>query len=270
MFSCIEQCRTPVGLVKNESESLDQSPPYFPSGLFKTFWIIGSFETDLGRLIMILALINLNAFPFLFFLRPDLSPWGYRNRCFLVALCYLIIRRSDLEVATKKLHKQVKIPGSVTVMSFMEVCSKSYCWWYWYSWGPWVRFVLKNEVWVRVTKITSMTGVLWSHSLLFLIFQMAVLSEVDKPGNFESYNSLKLSFTNIRNLGSNFIGCDSFLGSNSPDILGVCEINLDDSIDSDNFSITGNLPLIRKDPVTHMHGFAALWTGDFLFHVTYL
>ena len=34
-----------------------------------------------------------------------------------------------------------------------------------------------------------------------------------------------------------------------------CETNLDDSIDSGNFSVTGYLPLIRKDS-THMHGLA--------------
>ena len=46
------------------------------------------------------------------FLRPHLSPWGYGNRCFLVALYHLMVRRSSLEVATKKLlHQQVKILG---------------------------------------------------------------------------------------------------------------------------------------------------------------
>ena len=34
----------------------------------------------------------------------------------------------------------------------------------------------------------------------------------------------------------------------------LCETNLDDSIDSDNFSIRGYLPLIWKDSSTHMHG----------------
>ena len=32
-----------------------------------------------------------------------LLSWGYRNRCFLVALCRLIVRRLNLEVATKRL-----------------------------------------------------------------------------------------------------------------------------------------------------------------------
>ena len=77
-----------------------------------------------------------------------------------------------------------------------------------------------------------------------------------KPDNFESHNSLKLSFTNIRGLRSNFVDCESFLESNFPDILALCETNLDDSIDSGNFSVRGYLPLIRKDSSTHMHRLA--------------
>ena len=73
---------------------------------------------------------------------------------------------------------------------------------------------------------------------------------------FESHNSLKLSFTNIRGLRLNFVDCKSFLQSNSPDILALCKTNLDDSIDSGNFSVRGYLPLIRKDSSTHMHGLA--------------
>ena len=46
----------------------------------------------------------------------------------------------------------------------------------------------------------------------------------------------------------------SFRQSNSPDILAVCETNLDDSIDSGNFSVRGYLSLIWKSSSTHMHG----------------
>ena len=86
---------------------------------------------------------------------------------------------------------------------------------------------------------------------------MAILSRTSKPDNFESHNSLKLSFTNIGGFHSNFVDCESFLESNSPDILALCETNLDDSIDSGNFFVRGYLPLIRKDSGTHMHGLAA-------------
>ena len=80
---------------------------------------------------------------------------------------------------------------------------------------------------------------------------MAILLKACKPDNLESHNSLKLSFTNIRGLHSNFADCESFLESNSPDILALCETNLDESIDSGNSSVTGYLPLIRKDSGTH-------------------
>ena len=40
-----------------------------------------------------------------------------------------------------------------------------------------------------------------------------------KPDNFQSQNSLKLSFRNIEDLHLNFVNCESFLGLNSPDIL---------------------------------------------------
>ena len=83
---------------------------------------------------------------------------------------------------------------------------------------------------------------------------MAILSKRCKPDNFEPHNSLKLSFTNIRGLRSNFVECESFLESNSPDILALCETNLDDSVDSGNFSVRGYLPLIWKNSSTYMHG----------------
>ena len=67
---------------------------------------------------------------------------------------------------------------------------------------------------------------------------MTILSKACKPDNFESHNSLKLSFTNTSGLHSNFVDCESFLVSNSPDILALCKTNLDDSIDSDNFSMS--------------------------------
>ena len=83
-----------------------------------------------------------------------------------------------------------------------------------------------------------------------------MLSKACKPDNFESHNSLKLSFANTRRLCLNFVDCKSFLELNSPDILAMCETNLDDSNDSGNFSVTGYLLLIRKDSSSHMHGLA--------------
>ena len=64
---------------------------------------------------------------------------------------------------------------------------------------------------------------------------MAILSKGCKSDNFEPHNSLKLNFTIIRGLPSNFVECEFFLESNSPEILAICETNLDDSIDSGSF-----------------------------------
>ena len=76
----------PIGLVKTESE-----------------FILRSIETGLGRWTLVEAVISVDTYP---------SPWGYSKRCFLVAVCRLIARRPNLEVATERLlHQQVKIQG---------------------------------------------------------------------------------------------------------------------------------------------------------------
>ena len=80
---------------------------------------------------------------------------------------------------------------------------------------------------------------------------MAILSKACKPDNFELPDSLKRSFTNIQDLCSNFLDCKFFLESNSPHILALCTTNLDESIDSGNFSVRGYLPLIWKDSSTY-------------------
>ena len=85
---------------------------------------------------------------------------------------------------------------------------------------------------------------------------MAILSKACKPDNFESHNSLKLSFTNTWGLRLNFVDCKPFLESNYPDIFALCETNLDDSIDFSNFYVRGYLPLIWKNSSTHIHGLA--------------
>ena len=89
---------------------------------------------------------------------------------------------------------------------------------------------------------------------------MAVLSEGCKPDNFESHNSLKLSFTNIWGNISNFVECEPFLESNSPDILALCETNWDDSIDSGNNSVRGYFPLVREYCYSYPVS-CSLWEG---------
>ena len=113
-----------------------------------------------------------------------------------------------------------------------------------------MSFVMTNEFSVRATKITSKIGVSLIHSLPFYFYPiltqgiMVILVKICKPDNFELHNSLKLSFMNNRGLHSNFVYCEYLLQSDPFDILALCETNLDDSIDSGNFSVRGYLPLI--------------------------
>ena len=113
----------------------------------------------------------------------------------------------------------------------MELRPYSYFRWCGYFWGPWVPFVMTDEFSVRVTKITSRIGVSWTHSLPCCFWQfliqwiMVILSKGLIPDNFESHDFLKLNFTNICGLSSHFIECESYLESNSPEILALCGTN---------------------------------------------
>ena len=137
-------------------------------------------------------------------------------------------------------------------MLHREACPYSYFHWCEYSWGPWMSFVTTGEFSVRVIKITSRIGVSVTHSLLlcFILFLtpwiMVIFLKWCKPENFESHNSLKLNFTNIWGLHSNFVKHEFFLEWNFSDVLALWETNLNGSIDSGNFSVRGYLPLIEK------------------------
>ena len=87
--------------------------PSFTTVLVKTEsgFIVRSAEALLGRWTLAVAV---DAYAFLVFsdLTCHLEDTGYRNKCFLVALCRLIVRTPNPEVATKRiLHQQVKIQG---------------------------------------------------------------------------------------------------------------------------------------------------------------
>ena len=101
----------------------------------------------------------------------------------------------------------------------MEVCPYSYFRSCGYFRGPWVSFVTADEFSVRVTKIQRFG----SHDLTGYL---SVYTYKCKPGKFEPRNSLKLSFKNIRVLGSNFVECESFKLS----WHALFETNLNDSI----------------------------------------
>ena len=85
---------------------------------------------------------------------------------------------------------------------------------------------------------------------------MPLLSEALESDNFESYNSLNLSSTNVQRLCSNFVGSESFVESSLSVILALCETNLKESNEFNNFYVKGYLPLIRKGFVTHILGLA--------------
>ena len=141
----------------------------------------------------------------------------------------------------------------------MEVCPYSYFLWCEYFWNPWVSFVMTDDFSVKVTKITSRIGLTAYLSIFYLFLTQwikAILLKGCKPDNFELHNSLKLSFTIIQGLCCNFVECESFLKSNSPYILALCETNLDDSIDYGIFSVRGYIPFNWKDSINHMHSLA--------------
>ena len=69
----------------------------------------------------------------------------------------------------------------------------------------------------------------------------------------KSHNSLKLVFTNTGGLGSNFVGFQFSLESDSPDICVLCETKSKDSVVSRNLLCMVHVPLVGKDSVTHMH-----------------
>ena len=90
------------------------------------------------------------------------------------------------------------------------VFSNRYFRWCGYFTVPLLWFVTTDEFSVRITKIKSRIGASWTHKLLSfsdlsLTHEMAILSKGRKPNNFESHNSLKLSFTIIKGLQSNFL-----------------------------------------------------------------
>ena len=60
----------------------------------------------------------------------------------------------------------------------------------------------------------------------FWLNELVILSKACKPDNFESHNFSKLGFSNIEGLCLNFVECEFFLESNSPEILLICEKKL--------------------------------------------
>ena len=57
----------------------------------------------------------------------------------------------------------------------------------------------------------ELTAYLSLADLFFYLMNYGHITKGCKPDNFESHYSLKLSFTNIQDLCSNFVECESFL-----------------------------------------------------------
>ena len=99
-----------VGVQQGQSYLMERRCLFSLGWPTESGFIVRSVET--GRWTLVVAVISVDAYPFFGFLRPGMSPWGYRNRCFLITLHHLIVRRPNLEIVTKRLlHQQVKIPG---------------------------------------------------------------------------------------------------------------------------------------------------------------
>ena len=144
------------------------------------------------------------------FLRADLSSWGYRNKYFLVALCCY----DDKVIKLGSIHQEASLSADKNTRVFL----------------------VQSRTWKCVPTAKEPTLYLPVLSHIFNIFWITViLSKGCKPDNLETQNLLKFSFTHICGLSSNFTEFESFLESNSPNILALCETNLDNSIDSGNF-----------------------------------
>ena len=156
----------------------------------------------------------------------------------------------------------------------MEVCPYSYFQYCGNFCGSWVSFIITDEFSVRVQKLShklvshELTVYLSVFNLLLTQWIISILSKGCKADNFEPHNSH--SYKNIWDLRSNFVECESFLEINSPDILALCKTNLDDSIDSGNFSVTVYLPLSEKILLITYMVLQFMWRKDFLLNRTYL
>ena len=84
---------------------------------------------------------------------------------------------------------------------------------------------------------------------------MTVLSK-SKTGTVNPSKPLRVAFTNIRGLRSNFSDLQTHLFQASPDILAISETCLTSDVADDDFSVSGYLPIKRKDSLNGKHGLA--------------
>ena len=114
------------------------------------------------------------------------------------------------------------------------------------------NFIIKQE---------SILGPFKSHFATFFMKTILLI----KASIYMCLRELYLMLYNAYYICSNLLEWKSFLESNSPNILALCETHLVESTDSGNFSVRGYLPLIQKDSITHMHGLAVYVKDGFPF-----
>ena len=136
-----------------------------------------------------------------------------------------------MEVVTKRLlHQQVKMLGyfwchvhawkciPTAISSGVDISEAPGCHLLWLmSSQSWSQKLLQILVSHEHTAYLSTFS-----SPFFNLFKLRIISIIlkpCKPHNFESHNSVMLTFTNIWGLQSNFAHCESFFQSNSPDIV---------------------------------------------------
>ena len=86
---------------------------------------------------------------------------------------------------------------------------------------------------------------------------MAINSK-PKPGNQKSPKPLKIAYTNVRGIRSNWNQVEAFAHRSTPDIFALCETNLNPLVSDSDVSLVkyGYLPVekYRKDSSINMHG----------------
>ena len=202
------------------------------------------------------VVINVDAYPIFGFLKPDLSLWGYKNRCFLVALLWLILKRHIWEKATKSFFasavtntRVVLVPcrawKCVPTASFsgMDILEVTGC------------YLLKqmNSQWVSQKLLQgSMSQELTVYFSVFSCIDSMKGSKVHKSSNFESHSSLKLSFTIIR--GFVLFSLDMNLSSNQALLIFLLYVRQTLRINWFEKFLCKGLPSFNsKAVVTHMN-----------------
>ena len=157
--------------------------------------------------------------------------WGYGNRCFLVAMVLPDSKEAKLwssnqegspspagkstGIVLMQCHALKCFPKAIS--GDVDVSGVPGCHLLWQMNSQWdSQKLLQGLVFHKLTVYLSV------FNLFLTQWIMAILSKRCKPDNLEPHNSLGLSFTNIWGLHCNLVECESFLGSNSCEILALC------------------------------------------------